>query len=270
MTRQSRVTKASYRGAFLVYAALAFPLLLATRLSWADTTGCEPDRIDEWAIVEYVYDGDTVRLVDGRRVRLIGINAPEIGRDGAPSDPFAQRARQALMELAGPKTRVGLRYDETRTDKYRRSLAHLFLGNGTSLQEELLDQGLATTLVVPPNVWSLDCYADAEARALRTRRALWSLPQYQIVEAEQLGLDTRGFRIITGRVQRVGHSKSSVWLNLSPQVALRIPRDDLSYFADFDPVQLNGRRVIARGWLYLRRDQLRMTIRHSANLKQMD
>ena len=254
----------------MVYAALAFPLLLAVRPSWADATGCEPDRIEEWAIVEYVYDGDTLRLADGRNVRLIGINAPEIGRDGAPSDSFAQRARQALVQLAGPKTRVGLRYDETRIDKYRRSLAHVFLGNGTSVQEELLDQGLATTLVVPPNVWSLDCYADAEARALRTRRALWSLPQYQIVEAEQLGLDTKGFRIITGRVQRVGRSKSSVWLNLAPHVALRIPRDDLSYFADFDPAQLKGRRVIARGWLHLRRDELRMTIRHSANLNQMD
>ena len=36
----------------------------------------------ETATVRHVVDGDSVILTDGRQIRLIGINAPELGRDG--------------------------------------------------------------------------------------------------------------------------------------------------------------------------------------------
>ena len=99
---------------------------------------------------------------------------------------------------------------------------------------------------------------------------LWSLPRYQPIPAEQLPDSARGFRLVTGRVQRIGESRGNVWLNLSARVAVRIPRDDLVYFGDLDPRQLAGRRLEVRGWIYARRGELRVTVRHPAALKIID
>ena len=49
--------------------------------------------------VAKVVDGDTLRLVDGRSVRLIGINTPELGRDGRKAEPFAVAAQRRLRAL---------------------------------------------------------------------------------------------------------------------------------------------------------------------------
>ena len=54
----------------------------------------------ETATVRHVVDGDSVILADDRPVRLIGINAPEFGRDGRPDEPLAVAARERLRELA--------------------------------------------------------------------------------------------------------------------------------------------------------------------------
>ena len=77
---------------------LAAAIVVVQPPAWADA-GCGAAHIDEYAAVAYIYDGDTVRLGDGRHVRLVGINTPEIGHDGAPSQPYAVKAKQALMEL---------------------------------------------------------------------------------------------------------------------------------------------------------------------------
>lgn len=60
-------------------------------------------------VVRQVVDGDTLRLVDGRSVRLIGINAPEIGRKGRTSEPYAEAARRRLQALVNASDgRIGL------------------------------------------------------------------------------------------------------------------------------------------------------------------
>lgn len=58
--------------------------------------------------VRQVVDGDTLRLVDGRSVRLIGINTPEVGRKGRSSEPYAEAARRRLQALVNASDgRVG-------------------------------------------------------------------------------------------------------------------------------------------------------------------
>ena len=193
-----------------------------------------------------------------------------MGRDDAPPQPYAEAATRLLEALAPPGTELGLRRDREGEDRYGRMLAHVFLADGTNVQASLLAAGLATTLVVPPNEWLVECYARAEARARAARIGIWSLPAYQAVAAAELDPATRGFRIVTGRVQRVGESRGNVWLNLAPDVALRIPREDLIWFAGRDPRTLAGRRLEARGWVERRRGELRITVRHPAALSVLD
>ena len=96
------------------------PLLLLALLSAAAGAA------NRTAEIRYVIDGDTVVLADGQHVRLIGINAPELGKDGAPNQPVAARARVGLAALV-EKRHVTLVLGRERHDHYGRLLAHLLL-----------------------------------------------------------------------------------------------------------------------------------------------
>ena len=89
----------------------------------------------ETATVLRVIDGDTCLLVDGRRVRYLGINAPEIG------EPHARPATFANNTLVAGKT-IRLEFLRTRVDRYGRLLAYVFVDD-TLVNEALVRQGHA-------------------------------------------------------------------------------------------------------------------------------
>ncbi|MCW8956201.1 MAG: thermonuclease family protein, partial [Gammaproteobacteria bacterium] len=132
----------------------------------AQASNCAPRQISETAKVQYVHDGDTVRLQDGRKLRLIGINSPELARDKRPEQPFAQQARLKLMALLRKSNnRVMLETGPEPKDKYQRTLAHIYLPNGTNIQQTLLAAGMATAITTPPNATQSACYRQAELKA---------------------------------------------------------------------------------------------------------
>jgi endonuclease YncB( thermonuclease family) len=262
--------RAPRRGALFVWLIVGWVLLAPP----AQALDCPAERVDEQVVVAKVVDGDTVRLADKRVIRLIGINTPEIGYDGRPSEPLAEAAREALISLIGASGRVGLRHGADRLDRHRRHLAHLYLPDGRSVAAQLLTQGLAAQVVVSPNLWGVDCYHRAEAEARAARRGVWA-SFYTPVPVDELPRDSRGFRVISGRVERVGESKKSLWLNFTrlpgegrrEGVALRISRDELGYFRDWDPRELQGKRIVVRGWLARHQRQLVMRLYHPAALE---
>lgn len=124
------------------------------------------------ARVAEVVDGDTVILGSGQKVRLLGIDAPELEREGRPADFLAHKARRVLTDLAQGK-RVRLKYDQLRYDRYGRILAFLFLPDGTNLSRELVRQGLAHVYTVPPNMGFRKELLAAQREALAARRGIW-------------------------------------------------------------------------------------------------
>ncbi len=91
--------------------------------------------------VRWVPDGDTLFLHSGARVRLRGVDAPEIGHDSQPSQYYAQRSRQILSSLVEGKT---LLIDTNlKKDRFGRLLAYARLQNGQLLNKILLQQGCA-------------------------------------------------------------------------------------------------------------------------------
>lgn len=217
----------------------------------ASANDCPSGHIDSTARVVHVIDGDTVILKDGRHVRLIGIDTPEIGRRGKPSQPYATAARKALISLLSRShDRVELRYGKTRKDHYHRTLAHLFLPDGASVSAYLLRNGLATALVMPPDVWNANCYASQEQYARKRKIGLWSLSRYQPYPPRMLPAKADGFYVIRGRVMHVGQSRHARWINLENKMAIRIPNADLRYFQGMDFARLKGRMITAQGWVH--------------------
>lgn len=248
-------------------ARLLIVALLPTRSVLADEFACKPRRIDERVRIQHVVDGDTLVLTDGRKLRMIGIDTPEIGRGGFNDEPYARPAQRALQALVqSPGSVVGLSYDRERSDHYGRTLGHLFLANGDNVTAALLAEGLGPQLVIPPNHDYLGCYLAAEREAFRNRRGIWALPEFQPLNPLQLAADISGRRLMEGRVTRVRERKGGIYLELGPSVVIRIARDDLRYFDQPTLTQLRGQQVLARGRLYRGHGKLRMRVRHPAYL----
>jgi micrococcal nuclease len=124
------------------------------------------------AVVAQVGDGDTVTLDTGQKVRLLGIDAPEMEKEGLPADFLAHKAKQVLTGLAQGQ-RVRLEYDRLRYDRYGRTLAYLFLLDGTNLCREMVRQGLAHVYTVPPNLRFREELLSAQREAIAARRGIW-------------------------------------------------------------------------------------------------
>lgn len=95
----------------------------------------------ETAVVASVYDGDTLTLVGGRRVRLLQIDTPEL----SPSECHGKRSRKLLVAFAGPGRHVLLRRDQALDDRdrYGRLLRYVLV-NGRNVNLELVRRGAAT------------------------------------------------------------------------------------------------------------------------------
>ena len=233
---------------------------------------CSIGSSDETVEIDHVIDGDTVILKDGRHVRLIGIDTPEIGRDGRISDEGAHRARSYLVSLLQGNKNILLKFDSQRLDRYKRTLAHLFLPDGQNIQAVLLAKGLATPLTIPPNLNFLDCYLHHSNHAMASQQGLWGLKQYKPIPSTTLHINAFGknnihrYRVITGTVERIGESRSSIWINLTGNIALRIKREDLSYFRGSELQDLKGKVIQARGWIYKDNNEFRIRIRHGSDI----
>jgi len=251
---------------FFVCAVIILLTFLSNKAYSDPEPSCSIGLLDETVEINYVIDGDTVILKDGRHVRLIGIDTPEIGRDGRKSDEGAHTARSYLVSLLQGNKNILLKFDSQPLDRYKRTLAHLFLPNGQNIQAVLLAKGLATPLTIPPNLNFLNCYLHHSNHAMASQQGLWELKQYKPISSTTLHNDAHGYRVITGKVERIAESRSSIWINLTGNVALRIKREDLSYFIESELHDLEGKMIQARGWIYKNNNEFRIRIRHGSDI----
>lgn len=89
-------------------------------------------------VVSKVYDGDTILIDDGRRVRLIGVDAPEVASPYSRPEPFGYESKAFLESLVLGK-KVTLSVGDPPRDKYGRTLAYVYVGdvlvNGRIIRE---------------------------------------------------------------------------------------------------------------------------------------
>ena len=228
--------KASLAGAFFVSA-----IWLSGAQAFCPTPGALTP-----VAVQRVVDGDTLRLSDGRNVRMIGLNTPELGKKGRSDEPFAVAARKRLETLvAANDGQVGLLPGKESKDHYGRTLAHVYAADGANLEAQMLAEGLGFLVAVAPNVDLVDCQQAAERSARQAGLGLWR--QSPVLKAEQVS--TSGFAVLSGRVSRVQRNRGGIWIELQDSVVLRVAPNLLGRF-DVNSLQsLKGKQVEARGWV---------------------
>ncbi|WP_460045959.1 thermonuclease family protein [Pseudomonas sp. S2_H01] len=198
------------------------------------------------AQVQRVVDGDTLRLSDGRSVRMIGLNAPETGKKGQSAQPFAEAAKRRLQTLVDDSGgQVSLRVGEQATDHYGRTLANVYGRNGANLEAQLLAEGLGYLVAVSPNVALVNCQQAAEKTARQTGLGVWRNSPVQSPDQ----INTGGFAVVSGQVTNVQRNGGGIWIEFSDALVLRIAPDLVKQFDTAALLRLKGQSIEARGWI---------------------
>lgn len=136
--------------------------------------------------VTHVTDGDTLKLSDQERVRLIGIDTPELhesaklfrdaersGQDVRTIKRMGKAAADFTRKMVEGKS-VRLEFDVQKRDKYGRLLAYVYLEDGTFVNAEIIRNGYAYPMTIPPNTRHAEEFRALYAEARRNGSGLWA------------------------------------------------------------------------------------------------
>lgn len=123
-------------------------------------------------------DGDTIILnIDGKEktIRLIGVDAPEsVHPDRSRNTEDGKIASDWMSEYLSGK-QVYLEYDIETVDDYGRTLAYVYLDDGsTMVQDELLRAGYATVMTIRPNTKYEYHFMQLESAAQANKQGIWN------------------------------------------------------------------------------------------------
>lgn len=210
-------------------------------------SACPTVDYDEISRIKYIVDGDTLHLKDGRKVRLIGINAPETSHGNRAAEPFSREATAMLKQIFRNKPAVSLVYGKEKHDHYGRLLAHIFTADGKNVQSVLLRQGYARAITFPPNTLFASCYLQQERAARCNNKGLWK--NNKPLPAKNLNKSHIGFQLVSGRLKSIKTNKKGIWLNLDDRLTVGIRPDNQALFDIETLHKMLHRNIVVRGWL---------------------
>jgi len=146
---------------------------------------------DETVRVKGVIDGDTIVIAGGRKVRYLGIDAPEMGKDGPP-EFMAREAKEFNRQLVFNKE-VRLEFGPEKRDRFDRLLSYVFLDNGLLVNGELVKQGLATVFYHGPWMERFDELLRLQREAIKNSRGIWNRALKETDESYRGQMFTRRF-----------------------------------------------------------------------------
>lgn len=144
-----------------------FLVIITISITYCNS-GRDRDELTGFLKVTKVVDGDTFWVDDGSekglKIRLIGVNTPETVHPQKPVEYYGREASDYVKSvLTGNK--VKLKFDVSRVDRYGRTLAYVYLKDGTFLNEDLIKKGYGQAMTVPPNVKYSEKFIELERKA---------------------------------------------------------------------------------------------------------
>lgn len=128
--------------------------------------------------VTKIVDGDTIWVLtpSGQeiKVRLIGVDSPEARNTGRTRIEYFGKESSDFAKKVLTGQRVRLEYDVQRLDRYKRTLAYVYLEDGTFFNELLVKEGFATVATYPPNVKYADHFLEVQKKARNSKKGLWA------------------------------------------------------------------------------------------------
>lgn len=124
-----------------------------------------------WRQCIKVIDGDTIILDGDEKVRLIGVDTPETKDPRKSIEYFGEEGFKFTKNFVEGK-KVRLEYDQTKIDKYGRTLAYVYLENGAFLNAEIIKQGYGFAYIDYPFKY-LEEFLSYEKQARESKIGLW-------------------------------------------------------------------------------------------------
>jgi micrococcal nuclease len=118
-------------------------------------------------IVADVYDGDTFRMSSGKKVRIVGIDTPEIG------ERFHDEAKYYLSSLIINKE-VTLKPLATGKDRYQRTLAEVFVDT-MDIGLAMIREGYAQLYLFSDDNFLKERYLPALKGAISQKKGIWGV-----------------------------------------------------------------------------------------------
>ena len=125
------------------------------------------------AVVSSVYDGDTFTLSDGSKIRLRGVNTPEL----RPMEDYGIEARDAVARLLINQT-VQLSYGKVKQDSYGRYIASVQVKD-VDIGTYLVENGLGHVFIIPPEKLNVPSLMAAQEKARKAQLGIWRTSRYQ-------------------------------------------------------------------------------------------
>jgi micrococcal nuclease len=207
-----------------------------------------------------VVDGDTVTIAaepgTPSEIRLVGIQAPKLplGRAGFRKWPFADEAKRALEELTLNRELI-MSHGGRKRDRHGRWLGHLHLPDGTWVQGEMLERGLARVYSFADNRALVGEMLALERAARQAGRGIWSHPFYRIRRDTEAARDIGSFQLVEGTVRDVALVRGRAYLNFGDNwrtdfTVTLAPKTVRLFAGESIDLQGFGDKVIrVRGWL---------------------
>lgn len=149
------------------------PILLGILGCAVQADGPTPPADMEACRVTRVVDGDSLECDPVGRVRLLGIDAPELAQP-----PFGAESLEALERMMPEDRQVWLEHDVELRDRYGRALRYVWAGD-EMVNWSMVKEGYAVLLTYPPNVRYVEALQDAQDAAQRDRSGLWATDGFE-------------------------------------------------------------------------------------------
>lgn len=211
-----------------------------------------------------VYDGDTIILQNGKHVRLLGVNTPEIESHHQNEEPGGVAAKKWLQGQLPNNSKIYLEFDQVKHDKYKRLLAYVYLPDGKHLNFALLENGLGAVSIIPPNGRHADELTRAQQHAEKKKLGIWSMPEYQSRPISQISSHNKGWQRFLGTPATLRKSKKYTRLIIDDKTDIRIANANLHLFPELSSYL--GKTVEVRGWVARNKDYNTILISHPSAL----
>lgn len=210
--------------------------------------------------VKKVYDGDTILLTNGNKIRFLGINTPEVeGRQKSAQTGGEEAKRWLQQKLKNKKVR--LEKDAEYKDKYGRLLAHVFTEDNQHINFQLVEKGLASVNIYPPNFKYNDDLLKAEKQAELSGLGIWGYSEYSPKPASQINHGSyKGWQRVKGRVEAIRQTRKYSYLKLSETFAIKLANKSKALFPSLNSYK--GKQIEVRGWINKHKNNYSLFVRH--------
>ncbi len=227
-----------------LFLALVFQVYAAQVYAAQTYESCKATGSLEKAKIKRIVDGDTLHLVDGRKVRFVGINTPELDHKNGDHDPYAVEARQFLDSLLDQF--VYVQTSNSQRDRYGRYLYYLFDEKNQSLTGQLLAEGLGYRIAYPPNLKYQSCFQETENAARHSNKGIW---RQHSLQWQPKG----GFTLSRIFVTTVTKNRGGWWLETDQNLVVNLPPNVMDYWPAQTVFNFEGKEIEVRGWQHQRK-----------------